>query len=193
MTGDAALARRAPEQRQEAVLAAARALFLDGGVAATSVAAIATRAGVAKGTVFLYFPTKEHIVQAIEAEFNAAVVERVRAAAQAAGAGTAAVEAWCVELVRSYLDELDVHDMLFYSGAAATREAVADNALVDDLGALLAALEVEAPVETAAFLVGGITMLTDRAVLDGRAGSPELLDTARCLAAAAVTPAAPRG
>ena len=38
-----------------------------------------------------------------------------------------------------------------------------------------------------------ITMLTDRAVLDGRAGSPELLDTARCLAAAAVTPAAPRG
>lgn len=189
MTEDAgALGRRAPQERQAAVLRAAQTLFLADGVAGTSVAAIAREAGVAKGTVFLYFPTKDHIVQAIEVDFNDRVVQRTRAAAAQARAHTA-VESWCVELVRAYLDDLDVHDMLFYSGAAATREGVADNALIDDLESLLDANGFAAPAATAAFLVGGITMLTDRAVLDGHTiARADLLEHARSLAAATVAP-----
>lgn len=183
----APLGRRAPEQRQAAVLEAARSLFLADGVGGTSIAAIAERAGVAKGTVFLYFPTKEHIVQAIEADFNERIVERTSAAAAAAPAGNAIV-AWCTELVRAYLDELEVHDMLFYSGAAATREGAADNALIEDLATLLAAQGHAAPAATAAFLVGGITTLTDRAVLEGSIRQPaELLQQAGRLVAAAIT------
>ncbi len=187
MTEDApTLGRRAPQQRQAAVLDAARSLFVDAGVARTSIEAIAKRAGVAKGTVFLYFPTKEHIVQAIESEFNARIVERTRAAAtSAARHGTNAVESWCRELVHAYLDELDVHDMLFYSGAAATRESVADNALIDDLEALLRTLDVDQPAVTAAFLVGGITLLTDRAVLADRA--PDADELARAAGRLAVS------
>lgn len=185
MTEDApTLGRRAPQQRQAAVLDAARSLFIDAGVARTSIEAIAKRAGVAKGTVFLYFPTKEHIVQAIEAEFNARIVERTRAAATSA-ARHDAVESWCRELVHAYLDELDVHDMLFYSGAAATRESVADNALIDDLEALLSTLDVDEPAVTAAFLVGGITLLTDRAVLADRA--PDADELARAAGRLAVS------
>ena len=179
--------RRAPQQRQAAVLDAARELFLDAGVARTSIEAIAKRAGVAKGTVFLYFPTKEHIVQAIETDFNARIVERTRAAAKDAGDGTAAVEAWCAQLVHAYLDDLDVHDMLFYSGAAASREAVAGNALIDDLEALLVGLNIDEPAATASFLLGGVTLLTDRAVLaDGVPDKAELARTARRFAASTV-------
>lgn len=186
MTDDTmTLGRRAPEQRRTAVLEAARSLFLAGGVAGTSIDAIARRAGVAKGTVYLYFPAKEHIVRAIEADFTARILDRTRAAARSAsGDVSGVVQAWCVALVLSYLDDLDIHDMLFYGGAPATREGVADNALVDDLHALLAALEVPDPAATAAFLVGGVTMLTDRAILADRAASPaELLRSVRRLAA----------
>lgn len=194
MTADSQpLGRRAPEQRRAAVLDAALSLFLDAGVARTSIDAIAKRAGVAKGTVFLYFPTKEHIVQTLEADFNARIVERTHTAAKnAAGEGVAAVQAWCVELVSAYLDDIDIHDMLFYSGAAATREGIADNALVDDLEALLTTLQVDDPASAAAFLVGGITMLTDRALLqDGQPDTTALARAASRFAASTMNEPSP--
>ncbi|MDQ1130588.1 TetR/AcrR family transcriptional regulator [Microbacterium sp. SORGH_AS_0888] len=183
------LARRAPEERRAAVLDAARSLFVANGIPATSIDAIAAQAGVAKGTVYLYFPTKEHIVSAIEAEFTARIVERTRAAATAAADARAAVEAWCVELALSYLDALDVHDMLFCGGSPATRAGVADNALVHDLHALLVSHGVDDPAATAPFIVGGVTMLTDRAILDRSAESPaELLASVRRCVSAAIAP-----
>ena len=170
MSDAMALGRRAPEQRQAAVVDAARTLFLSRGVAQTSIDAIAKQAGVAKGSVYLYFATKEHIIKAIEAQFNARILQRTHAAAAATASrdADAAVTAWCEELVHAYLDELDVHDMLFYSGAAATRQSAADNSLIDDLSVLLAAHGASEPSDTAAFLVAGVTALTDRAILEGR-------------------------
>lgn len=174
MSTPAPYRRRAPEQRREAVLGAAQELFVEHGPGGTSIDAIAKRAGVAKGTVYLYFPSKEDILQAIETRFNAGIVDRVHAAAEAAGgAPEESVVAWCVELVHAYLDELDVHDMLFYGRTTATREAVADTALVDDLTALAAARGVGAPGATAAFLVGGTTALVDRAILERCTSSRE--------------------
>lgn len=176
MSEGTTLRRRAPEQRRAAVVDAARALFVSRGVARTSIDAIAKQAGVAKGTVYLYFATKEHIVQDIETQFNARVLERTHgAAAKAPEDAAAAVTAWCGELVHAYLDELDVHDMLFYGGAPATRQSVADNALIDDLSALLTVHGVPDPSDTAAFLVAGITALTDRAILERRTSDRDAL------------------
>ncbi|WP_430335940.1 TetR/AcrR family transcriptional regulator [Rhodococcus sp. ACT016] len=151
--------------RRDAVIDAARELFIQHGQSGTSVDAIAKRAGVAKGTVYLYFPSKEHIVDAIETQFNARVLDRVQAAARGfAEAGADAITAWCVELAHAYLDQLDTHDMLFY-GRATSRET--DNPLLDDLAALLAAQGYPTPDPTAAFLLGGATLIIDRAIATG--------------------------
>lgn len=49
------------EARRDAILAAARTLFLDDPRRFPSVAAVAAQAGIAKGTIYLYFATKEDI------------------------------------------------------------------------------------------------------------------------------------
>ncbi|MEH3075260.1 MAG: helix-turn-helix domain containing protein [Quadrisphaera sp.] len=174
------LGRRAPEHRQAAVLDAAQQLFLADGVDATSVEAVARRAGVAKGTVYLYFPSKLHLVRELEVRFEARLVERTRAAATAETASEAAGQ-WCAELVRAYLDELAVHDLLFH-GRVLTREEATDNALVDEFAALLRERGLEHPVEVAAFLVGGVTGLVDDAVRAGRPDAGALVSVVTQLA-----------
>lgn len=50
------------EDRKEQILAAARTVFFEEGIRRATVDAIANRAEVAKGTVYLYFSTKETIL-----------------------------------------------------------------------------------------------------------------------------------
>jgi AcrR family transcriptional regulator len=76
MTRQERRSREAPDVRHRQVVDAALALFLRDGYEQTTVAAIARRAGVATGTVYLYFPSKEHILGALHHEFHA----RLRAA-----------------------------------------------------------------------------------------------------------------
>lgn len=54
-----------PEARRDQLLDAAERLFAEKGYAETTVADIAEAAGVAKGTFYLYFPSKEHCVTAL--------------------------------------------------------------------------------------------------------------------------------
>ncbi len=50
-----------PERRSEGILAAAGPLFAKQGYAATDVGAVADRLGIAKGTIYRYFPSKERL------------------------------------------------------------------------------------------------------------------------------------
>jgi AcrR family transcriptional regulator len=54
--------RRRAEARPDEVLDAALDLFIEKGFAATRVEDIAKRAGISKGAVYLYFPSKEAII-----------------------------------------------------------------------------------------------------------------------------------
>lgn len=56
---------RPVQDRAEAILAAARAQFRLDGADRTTVDAVAARAGVGKGTVFLYWPTKARLRDAV--------------------------------------------------------------------------------------------------------------------------------
>ncbi len=60
---DKAPRRRAPEERQEAILKAALDVFSEHGFAAARLEDVASRAGVAKGTLYLYFPDKETLFE----------------------------------------------------------------------------------------------------------------------------------
>jgi AcrR family transcriptional regulator len=68
-------------QRQAAIVAAARALAAEAGMAAVQIAPVAKRAGIAAGTVYRYFPSKTELVAAVVA----AVSERELAAMRRAG------------------------------------------------------------------------------------------------------------
>jgi AcrR family transcriptional regulator len=57
--------RRRAEARPDEVLDAALDLFLEKGFAATRVEDIAVRAGLSKGAVYLYFPSKEAVLEGI--------------------------------------------------------------------------------------------------------------------------------
>ena len=83
---------RADAARNRALLlAAAEAEFAERGANA-SVAEIARRAGVAKGTVFRHFPTKEDLIAAIVGEHLAALTAVARRLQDSADPGAALLE-----------------------------------------------------------------------------------------------------
>ena len=60
-----AFARRAPNERRRAILDAARAALATRDYHAVTMDDVARAAGVAKGSVYLYFPTKERLFEAM--------------------------------------------------------------------------------------------------------------------------------
>jgi TetR/AcrR family transcriptional regulator, transcriptional repressor for nem operon len=66
-----------PDQRRREILAAATELFHQRGYSGTAVPSIAAKAGVAAGTVYLYFPSKEAILVGLQEEFEAGLLERL--------------------------------------------------------------------------------------------------------------------
>ena len=57
--------RRRKQARPQELLDAALALFVEKGFAATRAEEVATRAGVSKGTLYLYYPSKEELLKAV--------------------------------------------------------------------------------------------------------------------------------
>jgi AcrR family transcriptional regulator len=70
--------------RHDAILAAARALAAESGMAAVQIAAVADRAGIAAGTTYRYFPSKTEMVAALVKAVSEAELAAVRRAADAA-------------------------------------------------------------------------------------------------------------
>lgn len=61
--------RKAPGKRREEILDAAVGVFLKKGVGEATVDDITREAGVAKGTFYLYFESKEHLIAALRDRF----------------------------------------------------------------------------------------------------------------------------
>jgi len=61
--------RRRPDARPEEILDAATRVLSTAGLAGTTMAAVADEAAVAKGTVYLYFPSKSDLLAAVRARY----------------------------------------------------------------------------------------------------------------------------
>lgn len=122
-------------RNRELLLAAAEAEFAEHGVEA-SVADIARRAGLAKGTFFRHFATKDDLVVAIVEPYVVALAEAAERLAAASDAGAALFE--------------------FLTEAAAQRQQ-------RDVSALLAATSAERLVAVRDRLVAAIDRLVARA------------------------------
>jgi AcrR family transcriptional regulator len=70
--------------RHEAIIAAARTLASESGLGAVQIAPVAERAGIAAGTVYRYFPSKDDLVAAVVSATAQREVAAIRAAAAAA-------------------------------------------------------------------------------------------------------------
>jgi AcrR family transcriptional regulator len=78
----AALSRRDPEARRQAILEAALAVFTAEGFAATKLDDVAEKAGVAKGTIYLHFKDKQDLFEQMVREAVSPVIARLEALAQ---------------------------------------------------------------------------------------------------------------
>jgi AcrR family transcriptional regulator len=74
-------ARAAPEERQDHILKAALDAFSEHGFAATRLDDVAQRAGLAKGTLYLYFPDKEALFERVLQSVAAPALWRLAALA----------------------------------------------------------------------------------------------------------------
>jgi AcrR family transcriptional regulator len=74
-------ARAAPEERQSHILKAALDVFSEHGFASTRLEDVAQRAGVAKGTLYLYFPDKEALFERMLQSVVAPALTRLAALA----------------------------------------------------------------------------------------------------------------
>lgn len=61
--------RQAPDVRREQLLDAAQLVLVERGLRATTVADVAERAGVAKGTTYLYFGSKDELIAGVRARY----------------------------------------------------------------------------------------------------------------------------
>jgi len=147
------------EQRRADLLEAGRTLFLSKGVAATSLEEITSRAGVSKGLFYLYFHSKDDLLQALRDQFSVKLADRIRIAANSVEDWGARLDA-CVEAIfGSYREQHDLHEVMFRHGGHVPASHQATHALVlqalSDLlagGVAAGAFDVDDPDATAVLL-----------------------------------------
>src|SRR5579859_4974348 len=89
--------------RHESIIAAARALASEHGMAAVQIVPVAERAGIAAGTVYRYFPSKDDLFAALVSATAEAEIAKIRTAAAAAPGPLSALAAAIMALATGTL------------------------------------------------------------------------------------------
>ena len=160
-----------PEERRGELMQAARRLFLEKGVASTTIEQITSRASVAKGTFYLYFSSKEDVLAALADRYGDELLEQIKTAIaeKPDEDWKGKLAAWARASVAAYLDSIRLHDILFYGSHHHTREGLVDNVVIDHLfdllqaGAETGAWSIDDPRFTAVFLFSGLHGVVDDA------------------------------
>jgi AcrR family transcriptional regulator len=91
--------------RHDGIIAAARALASEKGIGAVQIVPVAARAGIAAGTVYRYFPSKEDLVSALIGAVADAELAAIRGAAAAAPGPLSALAAAIMAFATRMLGE----------------------------------------------------------------------------------------
>jgi len=175
---------------------AAQQLFLQQGVASTTIEQITSTADVAKGTFYLYFSSKDDVLAALGNRYGQDRLAAVKAAValKPAADWKGKLAAWAVATVSGYLDSIRLHDILFYGSRPPTREGLVDNVTIDFLCDLLQAgsrahaWSVEDPRFVAVFLFSALHGVVDDAhIKEKRVNRARLVDRLQQLCFRAVS------
>lgn len=182
---------RAPDRRRGDLLDAAEAIIVERGLPALTVDEVTSNAGVAKGTFYLYFRSKEEVIAGLQERF----VDQVLAAQARAleeideDDWGLRLETWIVAGIRGYLEHVGLHDALFHHVAAGKEISTAASPANQHLDALRTLLEegakaggyeVASPAAAAVLLYSAMHGAADYAVHHDRTlDRDQLVETAR--------------
>jgi AcrR family transcriptional regulator len=129
-----------PEERREDLIAAAAHLFQTNGIEPTTVEQITVEAGVAKGTFYLYFSSKDDVVNALRDQFVHLVLNSIRNGVKSKRKDDwdGKLAAWVLGCTKAYLEAARLHDIIFSEGPPPSRTGLSNNLIVDELTELLA-------------------------------------------------------
>lgn len=133
------MARTKPSQeRRSDLLDAAESLVLTHGVDALKIDDVVVGAGVAKGTFYLHFASKDELLAALRDRYVERFVARQRQTSDKE-TGIARVQAWLLAGITEYLSDTRLHDVLFRheSHAAQPVDQPRPNLAIDALRDLL--------------------------------------------------------
>ena len=128
---------------------------------------------MAKGTFYLHFETKEHLLAALQRDFETRLVDRLDAAAGGAGDDPSArLAAWVDAAFVHFPDDVALHDVLFHHPVLATptaeqagpqhRDLVASLSEVIEHGRTSGVFDVEDLESTALLLCSAMHRMFDR-------------------------------
>jgi AcrR family transcriptional regulator len=129
------------EVRREELMDAAERLFLEKGVADTSVDEIVTAADVAKGTFYVHFASKDHLMAALQQRFVTSFADLIQAAMDRKPVQDwrGRLRSWVTAGVNGYLDRVALHDVVFHEIQVSDRRLKHENMVVAQLAAFLKA------------------------------------------------------
>src|SRR5260370_36086098 len=124
-----------PEERRNELMNAAQQLFLQRGVARTTIEQVTSTADVAKGTFYLYFSSKDDVLAALGDRYGQERLAKVKAAVAPtpADAWKGKLAAWAEASPSGSLHSTRLHDILFYGSRPPPRAGLAPNVPPDFL------------------------------------------------------------
>lgn len=172
----------APDLRRRELMDAGERVLLDKGFSLATVDDITRSAGVAKGTFYLYFDSKQALVTALRERFIEGCRERIDAFAARLPVGDwgGRLDAWVEGGICHYLDHLELHDVIFHAGQE-ERGSMAQSALVTEFadliraGAGAQAWRVDNPELMSLFLFFGLHGIVDHIATSRRADRTALI------------------
>jgi len=104
--------------RRELILAAARSVFAEKGLGETTIEDIAHRAELGKGTIYLYFASRDEILAALKQEGLARLLRRFRQAIDPGRPADENLRRLCDAYFRFSREEPEYYWMLYFSSPA---------------------------------------------------------------------------
>jgi AcrR family transcriptional regulator len=160
-----------PEARREELMNVAQRLFLEHGVAATTIEQITSGADVAKGTYYLYFSSKDDILAGLRNRYAQQLLASIKKAISenAVDDWQGKLASWASASVAGYLRSIKLHDLVFLESRPPTREGLFNNIIIEHLSGLLqggadaGAWSIDDHHVTAVFLFSGFHGVVERA------------------------------
>jgi AcrR family transcriptional regulator len=162
-----------PEERRDELMNAAQRLFLKNGVGPTSIEQITGGAGVAKGTFYLHFASKDDVLLALRERFVREFFESLKIAVTTRPEQDwkGKLAAWAKAGMAGYLDKAALHNIVFHEYQPPSPRQHCDNIVIVHLSGLLeagtaaGAWSVDDAPFTAAFLFHGLHGVVHDALL----------------------------
>jgi len=149
-----------PEVRREQLLDAAARVLVEKGPSAMTVGDVAKVAGLAKGTVYLYFDTKEALVSGLQARYMDTLTGSAGMLLQGDGNPLERLDRFLVSTVEFHLTHRQLHDVLFHETGMRDDETLRQ--LANTLAAFIAdgtkarVFHADDPAFSAQFILHGL-------------------------------------